>query len=112
MSCSLVWYRETIKRLASWLRMYTGIINAQKAKIKYLSELCESHAKWANESRVNKGKAKFYENKLTKAVRWIAGTSVLLTIVGVVMWVCFDFWSAFPLLLFAVFNFWAGVKLA
>lgn len=109
---NLVWYRDTIRRLASWVRLYAGIISAQKAEIKYLRAICESNAKWANESRVNKGKAKFYENKLTKAVRWIAGASVLLVIVGVVMWVCFDFWSAFPLLLFAVFNFWAGVKLA
>ena len=109
---NLVWYRDAIRRLARWLRLYTGIISAQKAEIKYLQELCEFRRKAAIESCVNRHKAKFYENRLTKAVRWIAGTSVLLVIVGVVMWVCFDFWSAFPLLLFAVFNFWAGVKLA
>ena len=108
----LVWYRDAIKRLARWLRLYAGIISAQKAEIKYLSELCESHAKRANESRINKVKAKFYEHKLTMAVKWIAGTSVLMVIVGGVMWVCFDFWSAFPLLLFSVFNFWAGVQMA
>ena len=109
---NLVWYRDAIRRLARWLRLYAGIISAQKAEIKYLQELCEVRRKAAIESCVNRYKAELYENKLTNAVRWIAGTSVLLVIVGVVMWVCFDFWSAFPLLLFAVFNFWAGVKLA
>lgn len=109
---SLVWYRETIKRLACWVKLYAETIGAQEAEIKYLRASCESNAKWANESRTNTGKAKFYERRLTNAIRWIAGSSVLMVIIGVVIWVCFGFWSAFPLLLFAVFNFWAGVKLA
>lgn len=111
----MTWYQYAIQRLRSLLELYISLEWANE-KInnslkQTLAKVEEKRVEAEQDARLYKEEVKLYRRKFRRAVDWILGSAVLLLMVGVVMWVCFGFWAAFPLLLQAVLNIWAGVSM-